>query len=82
MARKYEPLAVHLGKQGADEITMTFAEVEALVGKLPQSAHEYRQWWENSTSQVEAKDGWLAAGWKVAGVDQSNGIVTFRRQSN
>ena len=80
MTRKYEPLATYLATVSADEITMRFAEVEAIVGKLPRSAYDYRQWWENSTSQVEAKDGWLAAGWKVASVDQANGNVTFRRE--
>ncbi|MDQ2652833.1 MAG: hypothetical protein M3Z20_07280 [Chloroflexota bacterium] len=80
MAGKYEPLAEHLESQVANEITMSFADVEALVGKLPQSAHEHRAWWANSTSQVEAKDGWLSVAWEVGDVDQAKGVVTFRRR--
>lgn len=37
MVRKYEPLAAHLIGQSADEATMSFAEVEVLVGELPRS---------------------------------------------
>ena len=70
MVRKYEPLADHLELQRADEITMRFAEVERLVGQLPRPAHDHRAWWADSTSHVQAKDGWLAAGWEVDEVDQ------------
>ena len=45
---KYDPLYQHLSKQKAPTVTMTFTEIEAILGsKLPPSARKYAQWWEN-----------------------------------
>ena len=79
MAKKYVPLADHLGRQSGPRHTMSFAEIEDLVGILPPSAPSWRAWWANDRAHVEAKDGWLAAGWEVESVDQPRETVTFRR---
>jgi hypothetical protein len=79
MAKKYVPLADHLRRQSGPRHTMSFAEIEDLVGILPPSAHSWRAWWANDRSHVEAKDGWLAVGWEVESVDQPRETVTFRR---
>jgi hypothetical protein len=43
----------HLSKQKAHTVTMTFAEIEAVLGsKLPPSARKYAQWWENATPET------------------------------
>jgi hypothetical protein len=59
---------------------MTFAEVEALVGRLPDSAHRHRAWWGNNGSNVEAQ-AWLDAGWHVESVNQASGEVVFGRST-
>jgi hypothetical protein len=59
------------------ELTMSFEEVEALVGALPASAREHRAWWAND-SKVEAQ-AWRAAGWHVQSVNQNAGWVMFAR---
>ena len=79
MASKYALLADHLRGQDGPRHSMSFAQIEALVGSLPPSARTWRAWWANSRSHVEAKDGWLAAGWEVEAVDQGQETVTFRR---
>ena len=60
---------------------MTFAEVEALVGRLPDSAHRHRAWWGNNGSNVEAQ-AWLAASWLVESVNQTAREVLFARTTS
>jgi hypothetical protein len=57
----YQPLQNHLQASAADQICMTFAEIESLLGrKLPPTARgdHSRQWWANSDSHTQAK-AWL-----------------------
>lgn len=42
--RKYQPLAEFLNAFDGQEITLSFAEIEALVGPLPKSAYEATFW--------------------------------------
>ncbi|MGY0236003.1 DUF7662 domain-containing protein [Longispora urticae] len=76
---KYDPLRDHLAgsRVAADELLMTFAEIEKLVGRLPPSAWQHPAWWAND-SKVEAQ-AWRAAGWHVRSVDQRAGRVVFAR---
>lgn len=77
---RYAQLAEYLEKQGADEVTLSFNEVERILGShLPASARKLRVWWSNDVTHVQAKYGWLQAGWKVEGVDFDAGAVMFRR---
>lgn len=78
---KYTPLAEFLEKVDSSErrITLSFAEVDRLVGGLPPTARRLRQWWAND-SKVQAR-AWRSAGWHVAerGVDLNEGFVVFER---
>ena len=76
---KYEPLQVYLMESGLESISLSFMEIEAILGcALPDSAYEHRQWWGNgSHSQAKA---WLNAGYVTAQVSSSGGTVTFQRQ--
>ena len=44
---KYEPLRDYLAGLSGHEESMTFAQLEQLVGPLPDSAREHRAWWGN-----------------------------------
>jgi hypothetical protein len=55
---------------------MTFAEVEELVGHLPDSARLHRAWWSNSSHVARA---WHDAGWHLRSVNQAAGQVVFVR---
>jgi hypothetical protein len=78
---KYDPLKHHLASQSWSEVTMTFAEVEAVLGaKLPRSAYTHAAWWANESegSHVQAK-AWLDAGFETADVDKISHKLTFKR---
>jgi len=60
---------------------MTFAAVEDLVGRLPESAYRHRAWWSNNDGTAEAR-AWLDAGWRVESVNQAAGEVVFTRAAD
>ena len=75
MAGKYNPLEQYLRELPANqtEVTLGFEQIERILdAKLPSSAYEYRQWWENEKegNHVTARAG-AKAGWKVENVDFS-----------
>ncbi len=78
---KYYPLHQHLSQSAQDEVALTFAEIEALLGApLPPSAHARRDWWGNRRS-IPPAAAWRSAGYRVAQVDLQSGQVTFRKTS-
>ncbi|MBS7646689.1 MAG: hypothetical protein QW566_00125 [Candidatus Jordarchaeales archaeon] len=80
MASRYTQLAEWLEKQKADSVSVSFDELERLLGcPLPGSARKLRVWWSNDASHTQAKYGWLGAGWKVEAVNLEAGVVRFRR---
>ncbi len=78
---KYEPLSLFLSKVKENQITLTFKEVEKILGfDLPYSARTHRAWWSNDAKHnVSSVYGWMAAHWKVVYVDLHNEIVSFTR---
>ena len=69
MAGKYTPLEQYLRELPANqrEVTLGFEQIERILdAKLPSSAYEYRQWWENEKegNHVNAR-AWANADWKV-----------------
>ena len=74
---KYDPLRDHLATRTGDSVSLTFAEVEELVGSLPASARSSRQWWAND-SKVQAK-AWRAAGWHVDTANLTSERTVFAR---
>src|SRR5713226_2185333 len=77
---KYEPLTEFLRKQAADEIPMTFAQIERVINaKLPPTAQEHRAWWSNSPSNNVMTKAWLEAGFRSEQVDMEGRKLVFRR---
>ena len=74
---KYEPLRDHLASCTGDTVSMTFPQVEELVGSLPPTARSTQQWWAND-SKVQAK-AWRAAGWHVDSAALTDERVVFAR---
>jgi hypothetical protein len=84
MASKYDRLADYLHRQAGPSHTMSFALIERVIGEsLPTSVRRHRPWWSNERSpdgrHVQAKHGWLAAGWEVDAAELDRETVTFRR---
>jgi hypothetical protein len=81
MSYIYQPLLQHLARSASPELSMSYAEIEAVLGRrLPPSARNEavkRQWWANTETHSQAK-AWLANGRK-AKLDVRNDVVTFYR---
>lgn len=78
----YAPLAEHLQSQPfeVERLQKTFEEIEQILGtKLPDSAREHRSWWANDSVGHVQSQQWLAAGWRVAGINMTEGLITFSR---
>jgi hypothetical protein len=69
MTGKYTPLENYLRElpESQREVTLGFEQIERILNdKLPSSAYEYRQWWENEKegNHVNARS-WSNAGWEI-----------------
>ena len=79
-SNKYAPLTRFLRQQEAPRITMTFHEVEEVLGfSLPASAWKYPAWWSNAASGQSQVKSWRDAGWETRDLDLRGRKVTFVR---
>jgi DNA-binding transcriptional regulator YiaG len=77
---KYQPLLEFLRDSNQDEVTLTFAEIEALMNDtLPDSARSKRAWWSNRSKGALQASAWMEAGYRVEDVDFDGQRVTFRK---
>jgi hypothetical protein len=76
---KYLALADYLRAQKSDEVNMTFAQIERIVGgKLPAS-HRYRSWWSNNSFNSVMTKAWLDAGFESTNVNMKKRTLVFRK---
>jgi hypothetical protein len=79
---KYSALADYLRAQKSDEVDMTFAQIERIVGgKLPAS-HRYRSWWSNNSFNSVMTKAWLDAGFESTNVDMKKRTLVFRKMDH
>ena len=77
---KYTPIKTFLAGQMANEVPMTFGEIEKLIGQsLPPAAFKQRPWWSNSPTNNVMTKAWLEAGYKTERVDMTARRLTFVR---
>jgi hypothetical protein len=77
---KYAPLEQFLRGQRTQQVPLTFAEIERIIGAaLPSSARNHRAWWSNNPSNSVITEAWLNAGYRTEQVDMDKGRLTFRR---
>jgi hypothetical protein len=77
---KYEPLGEFLRRQRADEVPMTFADIERVIGaKLPPTSPNYPAWWSNNPTNNVMTKVWLDAGFRTEQVDVRQRKLLFRR---
>ncbi len=82
MTSKYDRLAAHRAASGAATTTLTFAEIEAVVGPLPALARRDRYWWHTTPLARYASahiHAWWQAGYAADRPDFAAETVTFRR---
>jgi DNA-binding transcriptional regulator YiaG len=76
---KYYPLHQYLRQSGQPEVTITLAEIEALIGKLPASARSSRGWWGNRGPGAAQALAWMNAGYHTVVIDLAAQRITFRK---
>ena len=77
---KYDKLGAYLRARGANEVPMSFAEIERVIGaKLAPRAQFHRAWWSNNPSNNVMTKVWRDAGFKTERVDTAAGTVVFKR---
>ncbi len=77
---KYWPLFNQLQQSGQDEVTLSFSEIEQLLGSpLPGSARKSRAWWSNRSSGTVQASAWMEAGYNTENLDLKQEQVTFRK---
>ena len=76
---KYDRLGAYLREQGREQVPMTFAEIERIVGTNLPKSQEYPAWWSNSTSNNVMTRVWLDAGYRTEQVDTAAKKLVFRR---
>jgi hypothetical protein len=77
---KYCTLGEDLIQRDTDQVTLTFSDVEEILGfPLPKSARKFRTWWANDTSHSHAVNGWLNYGWRVKEIDLQEQYVRFEK---
>ncbi len=74
---KYDPLRDFLAARAESTVTLTFSEIDDLVGALPPSARKYEVWWLNNDPSHQHCQSWGEAGY-TAHPDLRGGRVTFR----
>lgn len=78
---KYDPLQTYLARYEGSRRTLSFAEIERIIGaELPPSAREYREWWANQAdtrNRPQAK-AWQSAGWEVRSVQLGQRVEFVR----
>lgn len=77
---KYRPLQDFLSHSARSPITLTFAEIESLLGTLlPGSARTNRAWWSNRSKGALQATAWMRAGYTVQALDLAAERVTFHK---
>lgn len=78
---RYAALQERLGRETAETVTLSLAEIDAIV-RLPASARRHAFWWSNEDvrTTVHAQ----SRAWQLAGYDAEPNLrgkrVTFRRK--
>jgi len=78
----YAPLAKYLAAQKANTASLSFDQVERILGRpLPPSARKHRAWWANSSVPTTHYWSalWAEVGWECAGCDFEQEKVVFQR---
>ena len=76
---KYDPLERYLSAQPDVGCTLTFSQIEEIIGApLPPSARRHKSWWGNDSTHVQAQT-WMGVGWMTDPPRLDEETVLFRR---
>ncbi|KAF5083122.1 GIY-YIG nuclease family protein [Methanospirillum sp. J.3.6.1-F.2.7.3] len=72
---KYGPLYEYLNRAVNNRITLSYQEIERILGSsLPSSAYKYQQWWANDDPSHPHSKAWTNAGYRVVSIRLRNTI--------
>ncbi|GLP88066.1 hypothetical protein [Tritonibacter mobilis] len=75
---KYDALGKFLNDKDVDELHLTFAEIERILGfSLPDSARKFPAWWANDASAGRHASSWLLAGARTERLNLTAETVSF-----
>ena len=78
--KKYRALTDYLTNTAKDQVQLSFAEIEQILGfKLPSSAREHRAFWANTTTHSIALS-WLNCGYETEVVDLTHETIIFGKK--
>src|SRR5580658_2167201 len=77
---KYDPPRAFLLSKEAAEVSLTFDEIEALLGAPLPASRQYPAWWSNNPANNPMTRVWLDAGYRTERVNVASGRVVFRRE--
>ncbi len=77
---KYQALQRFLEGSDRLQVTLSFGEIETLMGtSLPASARTQRAWWSNRSKGALQASAWMGAGYLVRDLDLAGEQVTFHK---
>lgn len=76
---KYEPLTAFLASVPGEEVSMTFGEIERVIGRPLPASKQHAAWWSNNPSNNVMTRAWLDAGFRTERVDPARERLVFRR---
>ena len=76
---KYDRFGAFLAASSADSISLTFGQIEAILGFSLPASKAYQAWWSNSPWNNVMTRVWLEAGFKSGQVDIAGQTVVFTR---
>ena len=76
---KYDPLKAFLLSNRLEEVSLSFEEIETLLGARLPASQQYPAWWSNNPSNNPMTKVWLDAGYRTERVNVETGTVVFRR---
>lgn len=75
---KYQPLLEYLSNSSQRDVTLTFCQIEVLIGEnLPESARVKRAWWSNRSKGALQASAWMKAGYLVEKLSLDEEYVRF-----
>lgn len=76
---KYSPLSEYLKNINDESVTLTYVQIEKILGSsLPKSAYQYQAWWANNSKNHYHASTWIDSGFKVDAIRFGEFIV-FKR---
>lgn len=77
--RKYDPLMLFLDKCNEKEITLSYEEIEKIIGdKLPQSAYKKTEWWSNNDITHTQSAAWSDVGYKTGNILLGKFVIFYK----